>query len=159
MIYIDKKGFRVETAPQTEPGIVEFFPQGGGFNRKLPLIVFHSIYKPETGRPGFKPAIFSNDWGAQTEYPGYTDGYRWNGWAMPYFDFETALRVAADTTSDESPVRYDAERDAFVYESADWPDEPEIFEATTIEVDGKPIKVYGIGAGSWTWDQQEANDE
>jgi hypothetical protein len=149
MVYIDSKGFRVETAPDSPDGVVTFYPQGGGFQRVLPTIVFDSLYKPELAEPGFKAARFSGDWMEGETFPGYTDGNRWNGWAMPLFDFETAQRIVEGTN--DPGLRYDSELDAFVYLNPDFPDEPEIFGASFIKVDGQPVKTYGVGAGSWCW--------
>lgn len=157
MVYVDSKGFRVETVPDSPDGVVTFYPQGGGFQRMLPVIVFHSIYKQERAAPGFRRAVFVGDWN-EKPVPGFTDGNRWNGWAIPYFEFETAQEIMAETGEDPSVFRYDPEEDAFIYNNPDWPEEPEVYGATFIDIDGKPVKVYGIGAGFWCW-YERGNDE
>lgn len=158
MVYVDKQGFRVETAPDSPDGIVTFYPQGGGFARMLPRIVFDSLYKEEQAAPAFRCGLFSGDWMEGETFPGFTDGDRWNGWAMPLFDFETAKRIVERTGEPESVFRYDPETDTFIYNLEDFPDEPEIFGASFIEVDGQVIKTYGIGSGSWVW-YERGNDE
>ena len=156
MVYIDSKGFRVEIVPSSPEGVVSFYPQGGGFQRTLPVIVFEALYKPESAPPAMRRAIFSGDWMDET-WPGFTDGMRWNGWAMPLFEFETASKIFADI-GNPSEFWFDSEKDAFVYANPDFPDEPEIFGASFIEVEGRTIKAYGVGAGSWCW-YERGNDE
>ena len=88
--------------------------------------------------------------------------YRWNGWAVPAFDYKEALRVAADTHllgakyNDRGDAvefaSYDASRNAFVMtgggRSED--DKPYIVEATPC------CGLYEIGAMNWTWVEVEA---
>jgi len=88
--------------------------------------------------------------------------YRWNGWAVPAFEYKEALRVAADTHllgakyNDRGDAvefaSYDASRNAFVMtgggRSED--DKPYIVEATPC------CGLYEIGAMNWTWVETEA---
>jgi len=87
--------------------------------------------------------------------------YRWNGWAVPAFEYKEALRVAADTHllgakyNDRGDAvefaSYDATRNAFVMtgggRSED--DKPYIVESTPC------CGLYEIGAMNWTWVQVE----
>ena len=87
--------------------------------------------------------------------------YRWNGWAVPAFEYKEALRVAADTHllgakyNDRGDAvefaSYDASRNAFVMtgggRSED--DKPYIVEATPC------CGLYEIGAMNWTWVEVE----
>ena len=87
--------------------------------------------------------------------------YRWNGWAVPAFEYKEALRVAADTHllgakyNDRGDAvefaSYDASRNAFVMtgggRSED--DKPYIVEATPC------CGLYEIGAMNWTWVEAE----
>jgi hypothetical protein len=153
MIYTDNKGHRVQTVPSDDQSIVEFYPQGGGFVRALPRIVFDAAYKPETIGRGFSRVLAHGDWNEGAEYVAYSDGDRWNGWSMPYFEFETAMQIITEMNESAGIVelKYDAGTDSFIYENEDWPDEPEIYGSRIIECDGETVKVYGVGAGSWCW--------
>ena len=87
--------------------------------------------------------------------------YRWNGWAIPAFTFEEALRVAADTHllgakyNDKGDsvefASYDAGRDAFIMTGGgrNEGDEPLIVTATIC------CGRYAIGAMNWTWVEGE----
>ena len=88
--------------------------------------------------------------------------YRWNGWAVPAFTFEEALRVAADTHllgakyNDKGDsvefASYDAGRDAFIMTGGgrNEGDEPLIITPTIC------CGRYDIGAMNWTWVETEA---
>lgn len=87
-----------------------------------------------------------------TEYKGFSQGQFWNGWAMPLFTFEVAQELAKDqnAVTTEEKLVYDEATDSFIYQTDYYPEEEwERFEVTMI--DGK--KLYGIGAGSWCWDE------
>ena len=87
--------------------------------------------------------------------------YRWNGWAIPAFTFEEALRVAADTHllgakyNDKGDsvefASYDAGRDAFIMTGGgrNEDDAPLVITATTC------CGRYDIGAMNWTWIEGE----
>ncbi|MCW3696343.1 hypothetical protein [Burkholderia cenocepacia] len=96
----------------------------------------------------FYSMMFNIDGGK--EYRGISDGKTWNGWAMPFFTFEVACQFMEDhnKVAVHEKLVYDAASDSFLYETEDYPDDPERFEATVI--DG--VKYYGVGAGSWVWD-------
>lgn len=91
--------------------------------------------------------------------PCATAGATWNGWGCPYFTKEQAEKLA--TIINEMPgqcrfvgggsLKYDEARDAFISCTNDEGDE-EVFEVVTAALDGNEIKVYAIGAFSWTWD-------
>jgi hypothetical protein len=56
----------------------------------------------------------------------------------------------------ESKGRYDAERDCFVTFDTDGTDE--IWESQTITLLGsQQVKVYGVGAGAWIWEEQSVD--
>lgn len=77
-------------------------------------------------------------------YPCYHQNQHWNGWAMPYFTFKEAKKVAK-----EMKGRYDEAKDAFIF---NMDGEDDVYEPMTIKARGRSIKVYAIGAGYWCWD-------
>ena len=94
-------------------------------------------------------------------FEGWTDGQQCNGWECPYFEFDTAIRMVDAWSNNVAfgeevyRARYDEERDEFCFCSSgleDW----DCFGAQTIEIEGKTIKVYSIGAFSWIWSDEEA---
>lgn len=77
-------------------------------------------------------------------YPCYHRNQNWNGWAMPYFTFKEAKKVAK-----EMKGRYDKEKDAFIF---NMDGEDDVYEPMNIKVRGCNAKVYATGAGYWCWD-------
>ena len=89
------------------------------------------------------------------EFEGYTNGELWNGWEKPYFEkriSDKILEVCKKYVDDRS--YYDNKKDEYIIYSNN--DEPEIFVSEIIETSDGRKKVYGIGAGSWTWDLAES---
>jgi hypothetical protein len=93
--------------------------------------------------------------------------YRWNGWLCPAFDFQTALRVAADTHllaaehNDKGDAvefaSYNARDDVFVMSGGG-----RSFDDDLVEISATPCCArYDIGAMNWTWleDMPELGDE
>jgi hypothetical protein len=104
----------------------------------------------------FRKSIFAiEDWLGPFE--GWTADEYWNGWACPYFERAATLRIvdAWNQVTFENDVfmaRYDEERDQFCFH-AESDGEWECFGAQSINVDGRPITVYGIGAHCWIWEE------
>ncbi len=98
-------------------------------------------------------ADFSLDAVEETSYSGYTDGRTWNGWACPYFEYETAVRVLQDSEANSYQWAYDPAKDAFVIKHKDDPSdfEPEVIQGVSISVERRTLRVYPIGAYSWVW--------
>lgn len=113
----------------------------------------------------FRPGTFTMD-AMEGPYPGYTAGESWNGWATPYFEFETAKRIAEDHVRIPELMKlngiepgdyratYDEEEDAFLFYEPINDDEAHYF-AQTITVEGREVKVYAIGTYEWTWEEAE----
>lgn len=101
--------------------------------------------------PAYKLVQIDADWLPEGHtVAAYSNGARWNGWALPYFSAE-----ADRSLLDHMPeLRFDAARDAYILKGDDG-DEEDVFEACTIDVDGQPVKTYPIGTGSWTWEFAE----
>jgi hypothetical protein len=157
---------------RAEAGTVYAYPLGGGFQYAFdPIAVekydFVKVPAKFLNNPNWKSVDFYAEW-FDKKYRGWTTGQRWNGWAMPYFEFDEAMKYANDSLQGGGPgtgaTTYDPARDAFVTQRDDIED-TEVDEATVILVKGRgAIKVYPIGAGSWTWseaseDEGEEDDE
>jgi len=92
-------------------------------------------------------------------HEGYTFGDTWNGWACPMFTLEVCMEIANHlhnlyglTEFGKEILTYDADKDMFVCYEDDGIDEPwEVYGATTIQYNGKAIKVYPIGSYGWVW--------
>ncbi|MDX2141249.1 MAG: hypothetical protein SF123_24405 [Chloroflexota bacterium] len=88
-------------------------------------------------------------------FEGFTRGETWNGWACPCFDRATAESVLRASEANGYAWEFDAERDAFLVRSADDPAdyEPDVFPAVTARIDDNAVRLYAIGARSWTWQE------
>jgi len=131
-----------------------FCPAGGGFVRNIAdLKRFNEDFRPATEEelnynPPFRKGQFSIE-PIDDNIEGYTMGFLWNGWAMPVFTKENAAKVLEGIGAKH---RYDEASDTFTF-LVDENDGEETSEGSIIHVDGVPVKVYSIGAGSWTWDE------
>lgn len=126
---------------------VRFATRGGGSVRRMALDAFRTDHEPfDANAEPYVIALFEAG-DAPWAVPGYHQAHnRWNGWASPYF-----AKAAADfLTTKVEGLKYNAEIDSFVWEP-DGIDEPEIYGACAIEIDGAKQKVYGIGTGYWCW--------
>jgi hypothetical protein len=145
-----------------EDGLVYFYPFGGGFTYKVPSSEFFERfrhYDPVLDAIRWHAVRVTGDWVEATEsgpdsYAAYSTLEPWNGWAVPYFPLDEAIKIAAMAPE----LEYDKDNDLFILTSED-EDEPERFTATTITCDGKDITVYGIGAGSWCWELVEDDND
>ena len=83
-------------------------------------------------------------------YPAWIDDRRWNGFAMPFFTRDVVDRVIADTFG---WARFAVEDGVPTVRTTD--DDPSYsvddVAVPLVEVDG--VTLYGIGAGSWVWDE------
>lgn len=147
-LFADSAGCLVQTTdPDADP--VEFSPQGGGFVYRMAPTRFRDTFT-RAASPAIRAARFTADWlPDDVSVEGFTNGMRWNGWGMPMFTLEAAQALIPHMPG----LEHDAATDSFVMKQPDdEPGEHEVFTAQTINVDGKDIKVYAIGAGSWCWD-------
>jgi hypothetical protein len=142
-------------------GTIYAFPMGGGFRLRFdPIAVetydFIKVPQDKLDNPGWHSTDVYAEW-TDKNYRAWTTGKVWNGWQMPYFEFDEAMRYAQDAGN----TVYDPKRDAFVTTHEGSDDEPEVDGATIIHVRGRrdPIKVYPIGTGSWTWESGRKPDE
>ncbi|WP_321967183.1 hypothetical protein [Burkholderia cepacia] len=81
-------------------------------------------------------------------FRAYSNGARYNGGIIPYFSKEEADRLAKV----QGELSFDAKHNSFVWHPHDGTkDDSEVYVGVSIEVAGRVIEVYGIGAGSWSW--------
>jgi hypothetical protein len=87
---------RLYEAFELDNGEVTVSPQGGGFTtarfstRAEFDARFAEAVPDKVLRKGVVSAEFLPD---DVKLPCYTDGMRWNGWSMPWFDAETTAKV------------------------------------------------------------------
>jgi hypothetical protein len=145
-------------------GTIRASALGGGLVYEfgpLDLYKFVKVPKKLLNDPQWRSAEFylgdePDDWGGV--YRGWTTGQRWNGWAMPHFEFEEAMRFA-NASPGEAKTTYDREKDAFVT-VMDGEEEPYVDEGDIIIVRGRgPLVVYPVGAGNWTWTERSEKEE
>lgn len=146
-LFADPSGCLVETTdPDADP--VEFSPQGGGFVYRMKQDRFRETFK-RAEKPAIRKARFTADWlPSDMSLEAFTNDMRWNGWGMPSFTFEEAQRLMPQMPG----LSYDATADAFVMKNEGDAGGDEIFAGQSITVDGRAVKVYPIGAGSWCWE-------
>lgn len=146
-LFADEKGCLVEELWTSTNDTVEFSAQGGGFVNKLSRSEFEKRFKPAE-LPLFSLKAVSAEWlPDDLKVPAYTNGQRWNGWAMPYFPAQSALSLLEHMPD----LSYDATQDAFVSKSSEDDSEAEVFPAQELVIEGVGVKVYAVGAGSWCW--------
>lgn len=149
-LFADANGYRITVHEVTE-ATVKFAPQGGGFQHEMKREAFEATFK-EISIPPYKAAKFTADWFPENfKVEGYTNGLKWDGWEIPYFTKQEGLKLLEHLPS----LKYDKSADAFIntLEDAGPDDLPTLFPAEILlEVSGKEVKVYGIGASSWCWD-------
>lgn len=136
---------------------VRFFPAGGGREFRMSAFEFDVTHRQvradELESPCAYAAVFSID-DLFEGLVGYSFGRRWNGWACPYFPKESCDRIIAAIGKG---ARFDTEADAYVVPYDDGSDKSTEFDsypAQIIEVDGHDVKVWPIGSGCWTWNEE-----
>ena len=163
--YLKDKDWRASTITVVEQlwdGTIVAFPSHGGFQLRIPAdkaeeFEFVKVPQEMLERSPFHKARFTADWLPEgTSYIGWTTGQLWNGWGTPSFEKSVAEKVIADL--EDWKVSYDPEKDEYTFISEHDPD-PYVVTGAEIQVVDrgrrKKIKVYDIGAGSWTWNAPE----
>ena len=105
----------------------------------------------------YRPARFVID-GVDAEFPGFTSGELWNGWACPAFTRQIAEQILIASESNGYHWRYNPAINAFEVWHEDDPEdyEPQIFNAMAANPeDGSSVEIYAIGTYSWTWTEVE----
>jgi hypothetical protein len=127
------------------------YPQGGGFQIRVPKDFFEEHFKEETDVK-FRRFLFGGDWHPAMYY-GWSDGSRWNGWAVPYVE-EDVLKaiIAVQATVSDTPV-LSMDGDVVVYTETDSTGVVEVFryEPEEIEIENGKVKVWCLNFG-WCFD-------
>lgn len=98
-----------------------------------------------------RPAVFTIEVYNEQSFEGFARGDDCNGWACPYFTFEQAKIVLESHRARGWKAWYDEAEDKFVFDFSHTGNEtPENFPAQYIE----GMKLYPIGAFSWTWEEE-----
>lgn len=155
--FVDDHGNEVEIDHRSDTH-VHYFAQGGGFVRKMATADFERRYQPAPDAPRpYLPIKVAFDWmDENASFDAFSNGDRWNGWAMPYFTKEVGLELCKVMDG----LTYDERQDTFRHEND--PEEaegPDLFGSAQIIVDGKEQTLYGIGTGYWTWDKVEPEEK
>lgn len=90
-------------------------------------------------------------------YEGYHIPNKKDKWAKPYFTREIADILAKDIFGYYEQLIYDKEKDEYIYQSIDT-DEVNRFKKTIIKTPEGIKEVYGIGAGSWIWENKSIEE-
>jgi hypothetical protein len=77
----------------------------------------------------------------------YASTVRWNGFAQPSLPYESGMQLIKWIPE----LKYDESNDAFIYDDPEDEGGEMVFKAETVQVNGKEVKAYPIGAGYWTW--------
>lgn len=105
----------------------------------------------------YRKAVFTID-GFAEAYIGYMGKSRWNGWAIPYFEKEEAIRVMKDyNKNSDSPMYYNEGKDKFYHFGTD-SYSGETWRGEDMQTEDGIKHLYGIGAGSWIWDDTNKSD-
>ena len=149
-LFSDAQGTLVEALWPVPGSFIEYCSQGGG--------AVHKLSRAEFGKR-FQAAEFGNyalgsvtaDWLPEDfTVPAYFNDRRWNGWVMPYFTYNSAMKLVPHMPG----LRYDPKNDEFVMEQEDGEEASvERFTFEFLYVAKESVKVYAIGAGSWCWEQ------
>jgi hypothetical protein len=126
-------------------GRIAIWPQGGGFQRLLSAEDFASQYVVAPALVMRRGTVTAEFLAEDVVLPCFSDGAVWNGWGMPRFDKETALKLVSLMPA----LSYNEATGIITLQFVG--EEPEDYQPHAITCDGEEIEVYEIGGG-WTWD-------
>lgn len=142
----NKWGDVVQVFTETEAEVT-FCTHGGGFMRRMGTKAFYEEFnepwlkeyvRARVSIEGFQDNHIYNVWLAK--------GQRWNGWVMPYFEFDEALKFGSQ---DPNTLWVPAD-DEFQWTcEGDY----EFWKGEIIRTPEGDKIVYAIGAGSWCWSE------
>ena len=86
-------------------------------------------------------------------FKGYHDPEkRWNGWAVPYFEWSVAVRITTwiNDWSGKGQLRVDKDRGVII--DLEDPEAPFDIEASMTATEDGDKMLYPVGSGWWIWD-------
>lgn len=89
-------------------------------------------------------------------FPGYHDpGENWNGWAVPYFEWDVAAEIVEwiNEFAKKEQLKVDGVRRTII--SVEDPESPFDIEGMTISTEEGEKLLYPVGTGWWIWDIYE----
>lgn len=131
--------------------VVRFTSQGGGFLQRLPRSQFDALYERVQAKDAFRwrAGEVTGDWLETGEkLRCYLNGKHWNGWVMPQFEFKEACHVVTKMGG-----RYLPRTEEFVV--LEGTSEEERWVVEHLVVAGIDVRTWGIGSGSWCWEEAE----
>lgn len=138
---------------EVNKSFIRAVPTGGGFVKKIPLADAKEKFRAvtdedrETGL-AWKEAKFDIEGGPK--FKGWHRGDNWNGWACPYFEKAEAEKILRKMEGWEI-ARYNEKADAFEFGSSEDEDELDVYKGEDVEINGKKMHLYPIGAYCWVW--------
>lgn len=92
-------------------------------------------------------------------FEGWTDGETWNGWAIPRFEFEVALKVLKELEKDDFSWGFDETDRSFSIVEPNRVEDVYVVPVEAIRV-GKQVKeVWSIGGMAYTWYEKTNRDQ
>lgn len=122
------------------------------------IMANNDVTEAEKGEKDNKSELVKSEFAVDDSnyYPGYHDPeHHWNGWAVPMFDKETAIKICKDL---EKPHE---EKDGELWVNLDPESEDSELEKVgpfKEKVDGKEMDLYDIGGSIWVW-AEKGDDE
>lgn len=144
----------VVTIVEFDASFVLCHPQGGGLQMRMTRESFERQFSPWIPTAATVAMVTTDGFPADVSFSAFVKERRWNGWLMPFFTKEVGLQIVPHVIG----LTYDEAEDAFVYrdvyasECAGGDAERDIFPAQQIQTPDGTQLLYGIGAGSWTWE-------
>lgn len=126
---------------------VEFHREGGGWMAAIPTVKWLELFKSAEAVDALAWRAAAVTLENDEVYPCYLRGDKWNGWECPRFDRETVDRLLRECGHSS---RREGHSVIIPYDGED-----AVYPRETISLDGRQIEAWAIGAGSWTWSEEE----
>lgn len=93
--------------------------------------------------------------GNDNVFTGYTNGNLWNGWQVPCFEKNEAIRIMQDfnTHMPDHPINYDKAHDCF-FAQTDY-DDIDVWEGFDVETEDGIKHCYSIGECAMLWEKRK----
>jgi hypothetical protein len=138
---------------------------GGGYfsnrSKKEPELLkkkfeINEAYGPSLSKIARK-SVFTIDALDVAQFPGFTFGANWNGWAAPYFEKEVADMIMTESNKINGPeYQMIFKNDSYTVGTDG--DEETTDKQVIMTEDGEKT-VWAVGAFSWCWQEKDAQNE